>query len=444
MSDTIGNNTIDYGMMNSADGGKKKSHKKRTIIIIIAAIVVLVVAAFAAKHFLGSKGGATVDVVDNANADTIVHAVTGVDQVFVDGTVTPTQSEEFTKDETLGKLGELQVTDGQVVDAGTVLYQYDNTALDTEINSIQQALTEQIASRDKAIKQRDLELNKLNTKPLETNPETGEVIPGQDRNLMRQEIMLNYDVDAMNNAINSLTAQMNEMKAKKITTVTAPFKGTVFIPQEKTRDSAIMKLTSDESYVIGSVNERDIDKLAVDQKCTISVVSSGINVTGAITYVAKEPDAATPSEGGMPDSGGMAKFLVKISLDNKDGIRNGFHVQAAINLSNDIITIPAESVINEDGKTYVFIDDFGMLLKKEISLDTESDAAKALEADTVAVKSGLEAEDLVIVSSKQELKDGDPTPPTKMDDDSASAITADGKDGSVDPSSDVVVNEKEA
>ncbi|MDR0854083.1 MAG: efflux RND transporter periplasmic adaptor subunit [Clostridiales Family XIII bacterium] len=391
------------GTIVTMDDVKRKGTKKKKIVIIVSCALVVIAIGVCLKLFvLGGSG--IVEQTEEAN--TVVHVVGGSDQVFIDGTITPSQSEEFMRDSALGKLGDLEVADGQTIPVGTVLYRYTNTELDSSISELQRSITEQTAARDKAARQRDLELRQLDAKPAEE---------GVDKNLERENILLTYDIDSMNAAINALAAQRDEMQNSKVTTVTAPFAGKVFIPQEKTANSALLKLTSDDSYVMGTVNERDINKIAVGQKCTINVVSSGKSVTGEITYIADQPEGASEGEEGNSESSGMAKFTVKISLDSKDGIKNGFHVQAAINLTNDLITIPAKSVIKDGDKNYVLVDDFGSILKKEIVLDAESEGAKKLDKDTVAVKTGLEAEDLVIVSSDKDLKDGDPTPPTKMD-----------------------------
>jgi HlyD family secretion protein len=391
------------GTIMTLDGSNRKGRgKKKIIIIVFCAVVVIVLAAVCLKLFVFASAN---NDKPTEKANTIVHVVSGSDQVFIDGIITPSQSEEFIRDSALGKLEKLEVTDGQTLKTVADLYRYTNTELDSSISEIQRSITEQTAAKDKAIRQRDLELKQLKAAPKEK---------GVDKKLEKENILLTYDIDSMNAAINALVEQKDELQNSRVTKVTAPFAGKVFIPQERTKDSAILKLTSDDSYVIGTVNERDISKIAVGQKCTINVVSSGKSVTGEITYIAEEPDGASSEyEGG--EISGMAQFTVKISLDSKEGIRNGFHVQAAINLTNNLVTIPAKSVIKNGDKTYVLIDDFGSVLKKEIVLDTESKEAKKLPDDTVAVKSGLEAEDFVIVSSDQNLRDGDPTPPTKMD-----------------------------
>ena len=63
-----------------------------------------------------------------------------------------------------------------------------------------------------------------------------------------------------------LQEQLNDVMARQVNQVKAPFKGKVSIPQKKTRDSAILNLTSEDYYVVGTVNEKDVEKLKVDQK----------------------------------------------------------------------------------------------------------------------------------------------------------------------------------
>ena len=123
-------------------------------------------------------------------------------------------------------------------------------------------------------------------------------------------------------------------------------------------------------------------------------------------------------------SSNLSNYTVKLSIESKENLKNGFHVQAAVNLSDKAIKIPSKAVKHEGEQAYVLVDDFGTVLRKNITIkeaaevetpevkegDEKAKADKKEEASKekeVEVTEGLEAMDRVIVSSKTPLKDGD-------------------------------------
>ncbi|MDO2438657.1 hypothetical protein Q2T43_20925, partial [Aeromonas veronii] len=83
-------------------------------------------------------------------------------------------------------------------------------------------------------------------------------------------------------------------------------------------------------------------------------------------------------------------YTVKLSLKDAKSVRKGFHVQASIKLEDKKIEIPEKAVHTDkkDNKKYVFVDDFGTVLRKDIEIDT-----KGAKKGNVVVKSGLEGLD---------------------------------------------------
>jgi len=413
--------------------------KKRGLII---GGVVLVVAVIA--YLLFGRGGKQ-EIPENMEAmeDNGIEYfdIVGLKQVFINGTVTPVRSQEFVKDDTLGKLGELQVKNGEKVEEGTILYQYVDPNSDKEISEIKSSIQSTEAERYKAVRQMELELKKLASGDAAPTEEGEEPAPSQNTAENRESIVLQYDINSYDVRINQLQEQLNDVVARQVNQVKAPFTGKVSIPQEKTRDSAILNLTSEDYYVVGNVNEKDVEKLKVDQKASIKIIANNENVGGAITYISEIPGGSEAgADGGMGgSSGNLSSYTVKLSIDSKDNLKNGFHVQAAINLNDEPILIPSSAVKYEGKQAYVLVDDFGTVLRKNITIKETEDKAAAKDnkddkankesketKDTsssektekgkkeetskekeVEVLQGLEAMDRVIVSSKTPLKDGD-------------------------------------
>lgn len=351
--------------------------------------------------------------------------IVGLKQVFINGTVTPVRSQEFVKDDTLGKLGDLQVANGDLVEEGTVLYQYVDPNSEKEIAEIKSTIQSTEADRYKAVRQMELELKQLASGSAAPTEEGEEPAPSQNTPEAREAIALRYDINSFDVRLTQLQEQLNDVMARQVNQVKAPFKGKVSIPQEKTRDSAILNLTSEDYYVVGTVNEKDVEKLKVDQKANIKIIANNENVNGAITYISETPGQGSGGEGEMGGgSSNLSNYTVKLSIESKENLKNGFHVQAAVNLGDKAIKIPSKAVKHEGDQAYVLVDDFGTVLRKNITIkeaaeaetpevkegDEKAKADKKEEASKekeVEVTEGLEAMDRVIVSSKTPLKDGD-------------------------------------
>lgn len=363
--------------------------KKRWLWIIGVVLLVLVIIYF----MFGNKKKETVKQGTEPQIE--YYTIEGVDQVFINGVVTPVRSQEFVKDTTLGKLGDLQVENGALVEEGTVLYQYIDPNSDIEISRMKAEIQNIQSERYKAARQMDLELKQL----ANGKSEEGAL---ENNQLNRETIELKYDINGIDNRINQAQQQLDDILEKQVNKVTAPFKGKISIPQDKNRDSAILSLISEDFYVVGNVNEKDLSKIKVDQVAEIKTVSNNQQLKGKLTYISEIPNTAS-TEGGQGGSSNLSNYTVKLSLDSAEGIKNGYHVQSAINLSDKKIKIPSKAVQFEGDEAFVLVDDFGTVLKKKIVLTTGKDEL----GQEVEVVSGLESLDKVIVNSDKKLKDGD-------------------------------------
>ncbi|MGO3731883.1 MAG: efflux RND transporter periplasmic adaptor subunit [Vagococcus sp.] len=371
--------------------------KKKIIIGVVASVAVLFIAM---KLFSGgSKEKAS---VEENNIE--YYTIEDVDQVFVNGVVTPVKSKEFVKDATLGKLGDLNVKNGDTVDEGTVLYQYVDDSTSNQISDLKFQIESTQAEKEKAARQMELDLNELANAG---NAGDGEETPQKNDSNTRESIRLKYDLNSFDMKMNQLQTQINDLNAKQVNQVTAPFNGQVIIPQDQNRDSAIMTLTSNDFYVEGEVNEKDLAKIKEKQPAEVKTISDNKVYKGEIIYISNTPTTSqTTGEVGSPSSGGssLSTYTVKLSLNDAKSVRKGFHVQASIKLNDKKIQIPKEAIKTDDKdkKTYVFVDDFGTVLRKDVEV-TDDKAEKG----KVIVNSGLEALDKVIVKSDKTLKNGE-------------------------------------
>ncbi|MGO2083670.1 efflux RND transporter periplasmic adaptor subunit [Vagococcus sp.] len=383
---------------------EKKKMSKRKKISIGLILIILVVGGFIVIRNLG-KGNDAKNITSLDNKIEYFD-VEDVDQVFVNGIVTPVRSKEFTKDTTLGKLGDLQVKNGDVVDEGTILYQYVDDATSSQITDLKFQIEQTQAEKDKAARKMQLAINQIGaaseaSKNTDSEEETVSA-PGSSR----ESIELDYDLASFDMKMNQLQSQINELNEKQVNQVTAPFKGQVTIPQEQNRDSAILTLTSNDFYVEGEVNERDLVKLKAKQQADVRTISDNKLYKGEITYISNTPTSkAQSTEAGASMGGGsssLSNYIVKMTLKDAKDIRDGFHVQASVKLEDKKIQLPKKALKNDKTGDYVLVDDFGSVVRKDIKITTEG-----AKKDHVVVISGLDALDKVIISSEVDYKNGD-------------------------------------
>lgn len=359
---------------------------KKKIWIGLGILLVVVIGGVAAKSLFFSNEEVTEEVADPYGIDYFV--VPGMDQVFVNGTVKPEQSQEFRKEESLGTMGDLQVENGETVEKGTLLYTYENTEVSAQLNDFKNQAARMETQRSNAVYKRDLAI------------QNWQKLPEEERTQTLEELKIDMSTADLDAEVTELYNNIESLKEQRFKDIVAPFSGKVYIPEVKDAESPILKLISDSFYVAGTVNEKDVGKLAAKQTADIKVISNNHTVTGKVNFIDLNPAEAGD---GMENYGGqesmMSSYPVKLSLDTLEGIRNGYHVQAIINIGEATVNIPTIAIHQEDDQSYVLVNDFGTVVRRVIQLGEE-------EGENTVVTSGLEAEDQIIVSSQVEIEEG--------------------------------------
>jgi len=151
-------------------------------------------------------------------------------------------------------------------------------------------------------------------------------------------------------------------------------------------------IIDDSSYIIEvDVNEDVIGKIHIGDKVKVSIGSISDEIlSGTITAAAPSADKAKQT------------FLVKITLDNPPSIIKGgmfAQVQFVIDRAENCILVPLASVIEEEGKKYVFIVNNDKAIKKEVVTGIFDDKE-------IQILEGLNEGDKVVVKGQDFLKDG--------------------------------------
>lgn len=347
------------------------------------------------------------------------------EKVFINGTIVPMERDVIYLDPTKGEVETLSVENGQTVSKGDTLFTYKNeqiteqiAQLNLQLESARKERENLLAQKEELKKQEELakkeaqaqeELLKKQAQEAEKNGSTEEL------NLLMQQSTPKVQTEnfgssqistaAVDNQISLYEKQIASLSEKEYYTVTAPIDGRIILSDnERDATQPYIIIESDTFYIEGSVSEKDYPKIKAEQAVEATILSSGEIVTGKISSMGNRPISnAIPamSQQGSPGSSDLSFYEVKISLDSQDNLINGFHVQAVVELSDSPIEIPKTSLIEEEGKTYVYKVVDNLLVKQEITY-------KEGESDKVIVDSGLSEEDQIVELPTEEMKEGMP------------------------------------
>lgn len=372
----------------------KKKKRKLWIGLVIALTALAIVAIIVVKFMnVDSK---TMESQEIVGEQTEYYIVPSVEQVYINGVITPNQSEEFMADNEKGEVQNLTVQNGDSVAKGDVLFEYFSQATQDQVDELVNQINQQETARANQAYKNQIEINKFWQTPEE------------ERTMTAAELDANYNTWDMDAEINAQYDALENLKAKTVEIVYAPFAGVVEIPSTKTAETPVLRLVSQDFYLSGTVNEKDLERLAIDQAADITVNSTGTVITGKVATIGQNPSTGdeTNSADMMGSSGStsMSTYPVRLTVDTTEGIKNGYHVQASINLEDQQISIPKEAVQTDGGRTYVLANEFGTIIEKDIKLGEE-------QGEEVVVTSGLSAEDYVVVTNPAGLTAGDQEDP---------------------------------
>lgn len=367
---------------------------KKKWVIGISVIVVLVGVLFVGKNLLAGKEKVATKQDETKNLGITYYDVPEMDQVYINGKVQPEQAKAYTVSEELKKAPVLKVTNGQIVEAGTLLYELEDTTITNELETQTNALNKQITRKQNITAKWNKAIEQWKKTPAEERSTTKEALDSQFQD----------ELTSVQEETQSLNDSIATLKAKQMLQTVADFKGKVTIPEVKEANTPILRLTSENLYVAGTVNEKDLAKIQLNQKATLIIVSNGTTVSGHISYIDSNPPEAATTSSGTESAGqdtALSNYKVKLAIDEPEKVKNGFHVQAAVTVGEEKpITIPQKAVRTEGDTHYVLVNDFGSVIRRTPVLG-------GTEGDKIIIVSGLEAGDRIIVSSKDPVKEGD-------------------------------------
>ena len=351
------------------------------------------------------------------------YKIASVEKVFINGILTPRESESIYIDSTKGEISEVHVTNGQTVNAGDSLFTYNNSTIEAQIEEISEQITSNENSKvsinnkftnsKNNLAEKEEQLKKLKNQLEEFNFEDQLQADNISMNIQQtnaevsayKEQVSAYEeqIDNVNITLNSLYNKKEKLSAEKSFVVTAPISGIIVLSSnEKDYTQPYIIIESEELIVKGVVSEKDYSKIKVDDDISVSIISTNETIDGKILEIDDRPVSNTElslSQVTQTTNTNVSYYNVLITLNSQENLINGFHSQGKVTLGDDTIKVFKTSIINEEGKSYVFVDKDGILDKVEISIKKE-------DGEYVIVESGLNANDVVMKNPTSETKAG--------------------------------------
>lgn len=338
-----------------------KNHKKGTAVVV----VILLAAGF----MVGTDYLRRTKEEQKIREKYEIYKIPAYENIDINGMVTPRESKQYANPEN-NSLSDISVENGQEVNDGDLLFTTKDNSVIEQINVLKSQLTSLNSQKSRLSKN-----NKDNVN--------------------------NDAIASINTQISSVEAQISALNSSAYVKNTAPFAGKVYINDQNSTDmsTSFISLVSNEFFMKGYVSEDDLEKVQIDQTVSIKVNSSDKKMTGRISYVSDRPTTTKTKE--MKDN--LSYYEVDISFEDQEGLVNGFHVDADLEIVSNEYKVPTTAVLKSGDSAYVMKDLDGILKKQEVTIvKTGKNLTK--------IVTNLEPGDKILKHPDKSMKEGDAIP----------------------------------
>ena len=301
---------------------------------------------------------------------------TVLDVIAATGQVEAMQAIEL-RPEVEGRVTAIYVREGAVVSRGAALFKIDDAELQAQV--------------ERAEAQRDLARQSL----------------VRTRELLADKASSQSELERAEASARSAEAELALLRVRlQRTTVRAPFTGvagsrTVSLGDYVNNQSRLLTLqTVDPQRAAFDVPERYAARLARGQKVTFRVAAlPGREFTGTVDFV--DPVVRLPGR----------TIMVKATVPNASRqLQAGMFLEARLSTETrtDAVVIPEDAVVPMLGNDFVWVVDGGKAARRQVDLGVRTPGF-------VEVRSGVAADELVVVGGAERLQEGNPVNATIVD-----------------------------
>ena len=316
--------------------------------------------------------------------------LTEQEPLVLDGNIETAKEQSYHVDPQEGQVAQVKVTDGQEVEAGDVLFEYDNETISDEVADLNRQVSRLVSERDRLYQELETQKNRK----AQAKQELEKEVPTQNQQGTANQ-----------------TAHVGAMD----TSVTADIAGTISInPEGKTNvQLAFIKITSKDSEAKTTVSEYDYESVEKGASVTIYVKAQDREIKGTISFVSTDPSGSganpVPSLPTSPSAassgGGHSVARYDVIVKPEISLPNGFTVQVKIPQKGLVLT---EQAIQKDGEQeYVYLYDNGVAKRKNIK--------RVKKGFQWIVQEGLSIGDKVIANPDSDITDGAAVSSTQLE-----------------------------
>lgn len=201
----------------------------------------------------------------------------------------------------------------------------------------------------------------------------------------------------------SIKSEIKNLKNKSYKTTYAPISGKVYLEEEGTSSdiaSSYMTIESADYYMRGKVSEQDLPKIRNGMDVDIYIFATEKEIKGKIASISARPSTSTENQDTMGNNS-LSYYDVSVDFNSQEGLVNGYHIQASVEIDSINAKIPATSVLRgEDNKPFVYKVIDNKLVKQTINIESENE-------DYVVLESGLVQNDMIVKFPTEDMKEGD-------------------------------------
>lgn len=391
---------------------KVKSSNKKILIIIFASLLLTFIGMILFIIFRGNN---------QQNLSTYsVYRVRETEPLIFEGKAHSVEEQEEYVDHSLGEISEIEVEDGEFVEEGTILFSYtseENQQSLEEQNRLHNRASNRKVEEKTNLDSAQSELESAEANINEVNNQIENHTPSEDMEFgINQELeslqsnLATYEsekveakatidrarlnIRELDEQLEDITAEIERLSENTTTSVEATVSGPVelnksIVSRPEFSEEPFIRILSDDVIIEATVSEYDYNYLSEGSQVDIVLLNSEERINGHISYISNSPLSPMDSE----DT--SSRYLFKVVPE--ESIQHGFSVQ--ISYQDGVIHIPESALVFEEEESYVFVNDEGVVHRKDVSVSEEG--------NIYVLKEGVSVDDELVLNPQPELEDGE-------------------------------------
>lgn len=300
--------------------------------------------------------------------------VSQVDKIYLEGIVEPDNIQYIYLDSTQGSIDKINVKNGDYVKEDYILYRYKNKDISEKISELE--------------------------KEMEVVEDTKDINGFEQASDDLKNNSVNKDESAKDK-IKVIQAQIDELRSKEYTEVKSPIEGTIYFNDNNSNnadvgDNYYIKIQSNNYHIKAFISESYYNRINLNDNINISYANN-LRGTGKITYIDSNP---SKDQDNTASTNKLSYYIVKVNLDNQEGVINGMHAQCLLNNWDSKIKINSESILKKDDKMIVYIIKDNKLEEREVDIDYQDD-------HICTINSGLDGGEKMVKNPTSDMSSGD-------------------------------------